>query len=76
MKISIQELKDLTITALKKYGYNDNESAIISDVLLYAQLRGNNQGIVKLIGKGIPKDPNATDIKTIKETKLSALLDG
>jgi LDH2 family malate/lactate/ureidoglycolate dehydrogenase len=76
MKISTQELKSLTLAALKKYGYTDDESTIISEVLLYAQLRGNNQGIVKLIGKGIPKDLTATEIKTIKETKLSALLDG
>jgi len=76
MKISISELKDLTLLALKKYGYNDHESSVISDVLMYAQLRGNNQGIVKLIGKGIPKDRTATNIKTVRETKLSTLLDG
>ncbi|MFA5894279.1 MAG: Ldh family oxidoreductase [Candidatus Shapirobacteria bacterium] len=76
MKIKIDELKMLVNSALTKYGYSNTESSIISEVLLYAQLRGNNQGIVKLIGKGIPKDPTATEIKTIKETKLSALLDG
>jgi LDH2 family malate/lactate/ureidoglycolate dehydrogenase len=76
MKISINDLKDLTLKALSKYGYTSEESQIISDVLLYAQLRGNNQGIVKLIGKGIPKNKEAGDIKVVKETKLSALLDG
>ncbi|MBI3577626.1 Ldh family oxidoreductase [Candidatus Gottesmanbacteria bacterium] len=76
MKIKISELTDLTLKALKNYGYTDEESKIISDVLLYAQLRGNNQGVVKLIGKGIPKSPDAGEIKIIKETKLSALLDG
>ncbi|MBI2464708.1 Ldh family oxidoreductase [Candidatus Shapirobacteria bacterium] len=76
MKIKITELKVLVNKALTKYGYTEEESKIISEVLMYAQLRGNNQGIVKLIGKGIPKDPTAGDIKTIKETKLSTLLDG
>jgi L-2-hydroxycarboxylate dehydrogenase (NAD+) len=76
MKIKIDELKVLVTKALAKYGYTNDESAIISDVLMYAQLRGNNQGIVKLIGKGIPKVPTVSDIKTVKETKLSSLLDG
>lgn len=76
MKIKIDELKSLVNSALKKYGYSDSEIQTISDVLMYAQLRGNNQGIVKLIGKGIPKDSTATDVKIIRETKLSTLLDG
>lgn len=76
MKIKIDELKNLVNNALVKYGYSESEVPIISDVLMYAQLRGNNQGIVKLIGKGIPKNPNTTDTKIIKETKLSALIDG
>ncbi|MBP9817215.1 Ldh family oxidoreductase [Candidatus Shapirobacteria bacterium] len=76
MKISISELKTLVDKALVKYGYQPEEVNIISEVLMYAQLRGNNQGVVKLIGKGIPKDPTASEIKTIKETKLSSLLDG
>lgn len=76
MEIKIEELENLTKSALKNYGYNDSEIKTIAEVLLYAQLRGNNQGIVKLIGKGIPKNPQAGEIKIIKETKLSALLDG
>ena len=39
-----------------------DEALIIQDVLLYAQLRGNNQGIVKLVGPGLPKDPKAVPI--------------
>ena len=76
MKIKITELRKLVSRALKSYGYSSEEIGIISDVLIYAQLRGNNQGIVKLIGKGIPKSKDAGKIKVIKETKLSALLDG
>ena len=55
MNIKISELKDLGLKALEKYGYTDDEANIILEILLYAQLRGNNQGIIKLIGKGIPK---------------------
>lgn len=76
MKIDLQELRDLTTKALKNYGYDDQETATIRDMLLYAQLRGNNQGVVKLIGAGIPKNKDAGDIVIEKETALSARING
>lgn len=76
MKIDLKELEALTTRAIKKYGYDDAETTTIRDILLYAQLRGNNQGIVKLIGKGIPKDPGAKAIAVEKETDLSARING
>ncbi|MBI4021173.1 MAG: Ldh family oxidoreductase [Candidatus Aenigmarchaeota archaeon] len=76
MQVAIQDLRALCLKALKHQGYTNQESATILDILLYAQLRGNNQGVVKLIGKGIPKRPDAGTITVIKETAVSALLDG
>lgn len=76
MKITLKQLESLTKKALKKYGYTPKEIKVIKEVLLYAQLRGNNQGVVKLIGNGIPKNSAAGEIKVLKETKLSVLLDG
>ena len=76
MKIAIKELGKLTANALKNQGYNDEEISVISDALLYAQLRGNNQGVVKLIGAGMPKNQNAGDITIVKETPVSARIDG
>src|SRR5665647_3027028 len=68
MKISIAELRDLTTKAIAGFGYNEEETTVIREILLYAQLRGNNQGVVKLIGKGIPRDPAAGEIVIEKET--------
>jgi LDH2 family malate/lactate/ureidoglycolate dehydrogenase len=76
MKITVKELEKLTSQALKNSGYNAGEIQIMTDVLLYAQLRGNNQGVVKLIGQGMPKNPNAGEIKIVKETPISARIDG
>jgi L-2-hydroxycarboxylate dehydrogenase (NAD+) len=76
MKIELKELEALTTQALKNYGYDDAETDTIRDMLLYAQLRGNNQGVVKLIGKGIPKDPKAGAITIEKETVLSVKING
>lgn len=76
MKISIRELEELTARAVKAYGYSDDEVRAISDVLLYAQLRDNNQGVVKLIGAGIPRDPAAGEILVEKETAISVRING
>jgi L-2-hydroxycarboxylate dehydrogenase (NAD+) len=76
MKITIAELNDLTTKAIAGFGYNEEETAAIRDILLYAQLRGNNQGVVKLIGKGIPRDPAAKEMIIEKETPLSARING
>src|SRR5260221_365293 len=70
------ELKQLTRNAILTYGYTNGEADVIQEILLYAQLRGNNQGVVKLIGKGIPKREKAVAPKIVKETPISALFDG
>ncbi len=62
--------------ALKRQGYNSKEIPVVLGMLMYAQLRGNNQGLVKLIGKGIPKNPKAGAITIEKQTKLSARING
>ncbi len=76
MKISVDELGKLTADALKNQGYNENEISVISEILLYAQLRGNNQGVVKLIGKGMPKNTGVQEIEIEKETPLSVRING
>ncbi|HKZ35538.1 MAG TPA: Ldh family oxidoreductase [Patescibacteria group bacterium] len=76
MRVRISQLNHLVKKAIRYYGYNQSETKTIFDILMYAQLRGNNQGIVKLIGKGIPKNPKEGKIKVVKQTKLSARLDG
>lgn len=76
MKVKLGELKKVTRKAILAYGYTAKEAEVIEDVLLYAQLRGNNQGIVKLIGKGIPKNLKAKPAGIEKQTKLSAVING
>ncbi len=70
----MSELKDLSTKAILKYGYTNKEAAIILDMLMYAQLRGNNQGVVKLIGRGIPKSEDAKEPTVEKETPTTALI--
>jgi LDH2 family malate/lactate/ureidoglycolate dehydrogenase len=74
MKIKMPKLKELSRKALLKYGYTSKDADIILEMLMYAQLRGNNQGIVKLIGNGIPKSKEAKKPTVEKETPASALI--
>jgi LDH2 family malate/lactate/ureidoglycolate dehydrogenase len=76
MKVKISQLKKIARKALYYYGYSKKEVEVILEILMCAQLRGNNQGLVKLIGRGLPKNPKAGKIKIEKETKLSTLLNG
>jgi LDH2 family malate/lactate/ureidoglycolate dehydrogenase len=45
-------------------------------VLMYAQLRGNNQGIIKITTGGLNRAPAAAPQRVERETRLSALLHG
>ncbi len=74
MLISIEELKTLSTRAILTYGYTEEEAEIILDMLMYAQLRGNNQGIVKLIGEGMPKNPDSKVPSIEKETAATAII--
>lgn len=77
MKIKLEELKDLTRKSLSKLGYNEEETKAIEEVLLYAQMRGNNQGVVKLVASGIVEKPSdAGEIVLEKESKASAWING
>jgi len=56
-------------------GYSEEDAAIVTDVLMYAELRGNNQGLIKLVAGTLAPRP-ATEIKVTRETGVSALIDG
>lgn len=45
---ALSELRSKVLTGVTKLGYKNDDAAIITKVLLYAQLRGNNQGITKI----------------------------
>ena len=76
MKVSIDALRSATRRAIAAQGFNEADTEIILEIILYAQLRGNNQNVIKLLGAGMPANPKAGGIQVVKETKLSALIDG
>lgn len=76
MKVSIPILTQNIQNLLIKQGHNIIDSHIITKVLLYAELRGNNQGIVKLITNGLSPASDATPIQLEYETPVSAKYNG
>ncbi len=76
MKVPIDSLKDVTRRAILNQGYCAEDSEIILEIIMYAQLRGNNQNVVKLVGAGMPANPAAGEIALVKDTRLSAVIDG
>ena len=76
MKVAIDQLRDVTRRAIAAQGYDQADTETVLDIIMYAQLRGNNQNVIKLLGAGMPADPAAGEITVVKDSKLSALLDG
>jgi len=74
--VSVTYLKDIVFRAIRTFGYTEEEAQSLQDVMMYAQLRGNNQGIIKITTGGIVKPPGSADAVIEHETKLSALIDG
>jgi LDH2 family malate/lactate/ureidoglycolate dehydrogenase len=76
VKVKVAELRDKVLAGVAKLGYKDEDAKIISEVLLYAQLRGNNQGITKIATGGVPKAADIEEYKVVKQNKCGALVSG
>ena len=76
MKVKVNELEAKVMAGVNKLGYQGDEAKVITDVLLYAQLRGNNQGITKIATGGVPKVEDVQEYKVVKQNKAGALVSG
>lgn len=76
MIVKLDDLRHKVVTGVAKLGYMGDDAQAIVDTLLYAELRGNNQGITKIATGGISKASDVEELKVIKENKCGALLSG
>lgn len=76
MKIKVDDLRAKVLTGLSKLGYSSEDAKTISSVLLYAQLRGNNQGITKVATGGVPKAEDIQELKVVKQNRCGSLISG
>lgn len=73
---SVKELTEICIKAVATLGYDPEEAATLVDCMLAAQLRDNNQGIIKITTGALNKNPEETAPKIVHETPISARIDG
>ena len=76
MKVKVSALREKVLAGVAKLGYTNEDAKIIAEVLLYAQLRGNNQGITKIATGGVPQASDVAALKVVKENKCGVLLSG
>lgn len=76
MKIKVSELQDKVSAGVYKLGYVGEDAQIITDTLLYSEMRGNNQGIAKIATGGVPPVSEIEEFKVVKENKCGVLLSG
>ena len=63
IEVAVDRLTELVDRSLKAIGVPDADVEPIRDVLMYAQLRGNNQGLVKIPVRAVLPDPDAKPIE-------------
>jgi len=76
MKIKVTELREKVATGVYKLGYTGEDAQAIIETLLYAEMRGNNQGIAKIATGGVPPASEIEEFKVFKENKCGVLLSG
>lgn len=76
MKVAVTDLNDKVYAGVKKLGYEGDDARVIAEVLMYAQLRGNNQGITKIATGGVPKAADIEEYRVVKQNKCGALVSG
>lgn len=80
ISVSITTLKLRIISALISLNFDKKDAEIICEVLLYAELRKNNQGIIQITSGELKPHIatlfNKAIIKNVLDTKISARLDG
>jgi L-2-hydroxycarboxylate dehydrogenase (NAD+) len=76
IQIAIPALRTMISNKLLHIGYNAADATIITDTLIYAELRGNNQGLIKLVSGALLPTTSSSSIETVHETPVSARLKG
>ena len=74
--VPIPTLENNIKKLLMKQGHTSQHSDIITKTLMYAELRGNNQGIVKLITNGLLPSLDQQHTEIVYDTPISSKING
>ncbi len=75
MRVSLDELGDLTRRLFLKLDYPNEQTVIIVSILAYAHRRGNFQSLIQEVAFGTPRFQARREIVVEKETALSCMID-
>ncbi|MDA0706143.1 MAG: Ldh family oxidoreductase [Proteobacteria bacterium] len=70
IELTLKELDDLVINALTSFGLTHNDMRIVADVLLWAELRGNSQGLGKILARAVVPHPDAGEIVVTRRSAV------
>ena len=57
--VAVPEVETLLLNGIQSIGYNLDDAIVMKDAMMWAQLRDNNQGIIKLTSGGLAKSGEA-----------------
>jgi LDH2 family malate/lactate/ureidoglycolate dehydrogenase len=75
-RIPINVLKEAITSALVRSGYSNRDADIVTDTIMYAEIRANNQGLIKLVNGSLMPNPLSTEITCAFQSPVSAKIDG
>jgi LDH2 family malate/lactate/ureidoglycolate dehydrogenase len=76
MLVSLEKLRAMVHGAVTGLGYGPGDAQIITDVLVYAQSRGNTQGLAKIATGGVPEAAQTEPLRLVSERKSGAMFSG
>ncbi len=74
--VALDELNQIVDKALCNLGIKNPERDIIREVLMYAEMRGSSQGLIKIKERTVLPDKNCTDIKIENKMPSICRIDG
>ena len=76
IEVPIGELEELTFKALLSEGLREEDAVIVTNNLMYAERRRNNQGVIKIVSGALKASADEGEIEVVKSTPVSAKVKG
>ena len=76
IQVPLNEARATVERCLARLGLAGDELDLVSDVLFYAQLRGNTQGFAKIVERTVAPDPDAGAISVVGGRGAMRRIDG
>lgn len=74
--VCLTDLNAIVELVLKNLGLNEKERTIVREVLMYAEMRGSDQGLIKIKERTVLPDADCTDLKVDVKSPSIATIDG